>query len=373
MRINRKLWSLLPLEQIDPGARQQIFDCLRDDRVLQMAVMPDVHTGYDLPIGGVVLVEGHVSPGYVGYDIGCGMCAVNTGIPAADLLPDQAAGKDLFTRIMQQIPTGLGGHHRSDPYPPFVSAGEDKALTTKVNRSVKGQLGSLGSGNHFIEISADRQGRCWITVHSGSRNAGHSVAGYYMAQARRIGDRFLSLHSEIGQAYLRDMIYCQNFALANRLKIVEGVLRIMGFSAADIGRLTTENLINENHNHAELQDGNLVLHRKGATPATDGQKGIIPANMRDGIYVTVGLGNRDYLQSASHGAGRVMSRSEGRRRVKLDNFRESMKGIIARVDKATLDESPFVYKEIGSVLAAQEGVVIEVINHLRPLVNIKGA
>jgi len=372
MRINKKLWSLLPLEQIEKSAQQQIFDNLKDERLVRMAIMPDVHTGYDLPIGGVALVDGHVSPSYVGYDIGCGMCAVNTGVLAADLLAGTAEKEQLFSNIMHQVPVGMGGRHQADAYPGFKSASGDKALTEKVNRSVKGQLGTLGSGNHFIEISADQEGFCWVTVHSGSRHAGHSVGSYYMAQAKRQKDKFFALKTAIGRAYLKDMFYCQEFALANRLKIVEAVLQIMGFFRPEIEQLRNSSLINENHNHAELQKGGLVLHRKGATPAMAGQLGIIPANMRDGIFVTVGLGNRDYLQSASHGAGRVMSRTESKRKVRLDSFRETMRGIVARVDKGTLDESPFVYKEIGLVLAAQQGVVIKVVNQLRPLVNIKG-
>lgn len=372
MRINKKLWSLIPLEQIEQSAQKQIFDNLKDERLMQMAIMPDVHTGYDLPIGGVALVDGHVSPSYVGYDIGCGMCAINTSVPASDLLSSLDIKERLFAEIMRQVPVGIGGRHHADDYPTFKSASGDKKLTEKACRSVESQLGTLGSGNHFIEISADREGLCWVTVHSGSRNAGHSVGSHYMVLAKKGQDKFFPLRSELGRAYLKDMAYCQEFALANRLKIIEAVLKIMGFSTADVEKMCDDSLINENHNHADVLKGDRVLHRKGATPARRGQLGIIPANMRDGIYVTVGLGNRDYLQSASHGAGRVMSRTESKRRVRMDSFRETMQGIVAKVDKGTLDEAPFVYKQIGPVLAAQEGVVVEVVNHLRPLVNVKG-
>ena len=372
MKKTDKLHSLVPLEEIEQGALQQIFDNLDDDRVLKMAIMPDVHQGYDLPIGGVALVDGHISPSYVGYDIGCGMCAVNTGVLAADILPDRSSRERLFKEIYQKIPVGLGGNRAVVQYPALKSALNDKNLVAKVNKGVMNQLGTLGSGNHFIEISSDQQGLCWVTLHSGSRNAGHTVGSVYMALAKRNRDRFLALESELGQAYLHDMSYCLTFALENRRQMMADTLALLGFNDGECGRLLTKTMINENHNHAIVLGDGTVLHRKGATPAEEGQLGIIPANMRDGIFITSGLGNQAYLSSASHGAGRVMSRSQGRKTVSLAAFREAMQGIVAKVDQKTLDESPFVYKEINQVIAAQEGIVITVINHLKPLVNVKG-
>ncbi len=367
-----KLHSLVPLEEIERGAQQQIFDNLADDRVLKMAIMPDVHQGYDLPIGGVALVDGHICPSYVGYDIGCGMCAVNTGVPVTDILPDRSSRERLFAEINREIPVGLGGHRSEAEYPEFKSSLADKDFVARVNKGVMLQLGTLGSGNHFIEVSVDRQGLCWVTLHSGSRNSGHTVGTAYMAHAKRKRDRFLALESELGQAYLHDMTYCLNFALENRRQMMADILGLIGFGDGECKRLLTKTMINENHNHAVVRDDGTVLHRKGATPANEGQLGIIPANMRDGIFITRGLGNEAYLSSASHGAGRVMSRSQSRKTVRLEAFRETMQGIVAKVDQSTLDESPFVYKQINKVIAAQEGIVIEVINHLKPLVNVKG-
>ncbi len=372
MKKTDKLYSLLPLEEIEPGALQQIFNNLVDDRVLRMAIMPDVHQGYDLPIGGVALVDGHICPSYVGYDIGCGMCAVNTGVLATDILPDRASREKLFKAINRTIPVGLGGNRSATKYPEFKSAIADKKLVAKVNKGVMTQLGTLGSGNHFIEVSSDQQGLCWVTLHSGSRNAGHTVGTIYMAHAKRRRDRFLDLESELGQAYLHDMIYCLDFALENRRRMMADILDLLGFTDRECKGLLKNTMINENHNHADVLDDGTVLHRKGATPAEEGQLGIIPANMRDGIFITRGLGNKTYLSSASHGAGRVMSRSRGRKTVRLEDFKESMQGIVAKVDRQTLDESPFVYKDINKVIKAQEGIVIEVINHLKPLVNVKG-
>jgi tRNA-splicing ligase RtcB len=372
VKTSDKLHSLVPLEEIEQGALQQIFDNLGDDRVLKMAIMPDVHQGYDLPIGGVALVDGHICPSYVGYDIGCGMCAVNTGVLATDILPDRSSREHLFKEIYRAIPVGLGGHRAVTKYPAFRSALADKKLADKVNKGVTNQLGTLGSGNHFIEISSDRQGLCWVTLHSGSRNAGHTVGSVYMAHAKRNRDRFLALEGELGQAYLYDMSYCLDFALENRRQMMADTLGLIGFADGECKRLLKETMINENHNHAVVHDDGTVLHRKGATPAEKGQLGIIPANMRDGIFITRGLGNERYLNSASHGAGRVMSRSWGRKTVPLKDFKETMQGIVARVDRRTLDESPFVYKDINKVIETQEGVVIEVVTHLKPLVNVKG-
>ena len=372
MKKTDKLSSLLPLEQIEQGALDQIFDNLADDRLIKMAIMPDVHRGYDLPIGGVALVDRHVSPSYVGYDIGCGMCSINTGILVTDFFPDKRAKQQLFDRILKSIPVGLGGRRKKVPFPAFVSDLNDQSFVTKVNKGVQTQLGTLGSGNHFIEISKGRDGLCWVTIHSGSRNVGHTIGSWYMSKTKKLRDRFLAIDSRLGQSYLRDMDYCLKFALENRRQMIGDVLRLMEIPDCEINRLLRETMINENHNHAVVQKDGTVLHRKGATPADAGQLGIIPANMRDGIYITEGLGNDAYLSSASHGAGRVMSRNEGKRTIKLEDFKKAMQGIVSRVDKATIDEAPFVYKDINSVIAAQDGIVIKVLDYLKPLINVKG-
>lgn len=372
MKKTDKLKSLLPLDQIDQGALDQIFANLADDRLLKMAIMPDVHKGYDLPIGGVALVDRHVSPGYVGYDIGCGMCSLNTGILASDLFPDQRAKERLYDLIRSRIPLGIGGRREKVPFLRFESDVSDPTFLAKVNKGVESQLGTLGSGNHFIEISTGAKGLCWVTIHSGSRNVGHTIGSWYMHKCKKLEDKFLKTDSRLGRSYLYDMEYCLEFALENRRRMLSQILELMEIPTHDIENLLNNVMINENHNHAIVRPDGSVLHRKGATPAAIGQLGIIPANMRDGIYITEGLGNEEYLCSASHGAGRVMSRSEGKRKINLEDFRQSMQGIVSRVDKGTIDEAPFVYKDIHAVIAAQEGIVITVLDHLKPLINMKG-
>lgn len=360
-----KLSTLIPLEEVEHSAMQQVYNNLEHDFLIKMALMPDVHAGYDLPIGAVALLDGKISPSYVGYDIGCGMCFVDT-LTNADFFFRHISPEELFDLVMGIVPMGVGVENdRSQPYEPFVSASGDKNLTSKVSNKVQIQLGTLGAGNHFIEIGTNNKGNVCAVVHSGSRNVGHSVAGYYMKQGR-----FLDLDSDLGRAYLQDMNFCLDWALANRLLLMKRTLIAMEFHKHVVSTLINS-VVNENHNHAIVTpDG--VLHRKGATPADLGQVGIIPANMRDGSYITKDLGNKDFLSSASHGAGRTMSRSKAKQSITLGQFEDSMSGIIAKVDKSTLDESPMAYKSIDTVIKYQEGVVVDVIDKIKPVVNLKG-
>lgn len=361
-----KLASLIPLAEIEQKAQQQIYAALELDFLKKLAIMPDVHAGYDLPIGGVALLEGKVSPSFVGYDIGCGMCYIDTEVPAKELLGSQKAKEKLFKRIYQRIPTGVGGDHQDGgrDYQGFVTPSGDKNLGNMVNARLNRQLGTLGSGNHFIEIGETQEGSLAVTLHSGSRGVGYAIAEFYMKKGR-----FLGLEEELGQAYLADMDFALEYALANRKAMMEVLLELLGFDFKERAE-HFKSMVNENHNHALLTDQG-VLHRKGATPAEAGQIGIIPANMRDGVFVTRGLGNEEFLSSASHGAGRVLSRKAAKERLELKAFQTQMQKVVAKVEKSTLDEAPMAYKKIETVLAEQEGRVIEVIDRVRPLVNVK--
>ncbi|NPA58125.1 MAG: RtcB family protein [Aquificae bacterium] len=363
-----KVKSLIDLQEIEAEALKQIMDVASLDIVKKLAVMPDVHAGYDLCIGGVALVDGHISPSFVGYDIGCGMCFVDTGVKAEEVLRTKKDRERVVGEIYRQIPVGREIRKKPLDYTPFRSASGDKSLEKKVNDKLFHSLGTLGSGNHFIELGENLEGNLCITIHSGSRNIGHTVASFYMKKGR-----FLPVDSFWGQAYLKDMDFCLNYALDNRLKMMEIILKVLGFTEREGKKIIKKTLINENHNHAVLTEEG-VLHRKGATPAEKGQLGVIPANMRDGVYITVGLGNEEYLSSASHGAGRVMSRRKAKETVSLKEFREAMEkaGVVARVSEKTIDEAPFVYKDINRVIKAQEGVVIKVVDVVKPLVNVKG-
>ncbi|MCL2123709.1 MAG: RtcB family protein [Desulfovibrionaceae bacterium] len=364
-----KLTLTLPWDAIDAEAQKQILKVLDMPELIRLVIMPDVHAGYDLCIGGVALLRGAVCPSFVGYDIGCGMCHVNTEKGLAALgLDSKKNREDFFAFLRQRIPAGLGKGHITDSALRFCSACGDKALEKTIAPLVAAQLGTLGSGNHFLELGVNAAGQLGVTVHSGSRRCGYDIAASYMKKGR-----LLPVDSALGQAYLADMQWALDFALENRRRMLEQTLLALGFAAAEhVALMHSPAFINETHNHALLTEHRLVLHRKGATPAEKGRRGVIPANQRDGVYITVGLGNDAYLSSASHGAGRKFSRKAAAKQGEVKELQRLMKGIVCRTDAAILDEAPWAYKDIDAVLRAQEGVVVAVADHFKPVIVLKG-
>lgn len=373
MNKNDKLETLIPMDMLEYEAQSQIYNALNLQFLLKLVILPDCHTGYHLPIGAVALLEKVISPSYVGYDIGCGMCCVIAkGIKERDILHTQNVKDKIFEKILKNIPVGVGiERNRPLQYQQFKSSIENKDLDKKVNEKLYKQLGTLGAGNHFIEIGSNKDGDIAIVIHSGSRNIGHSIADYYMKLSntfdKELPNGFLDSRKEYGLAYYDDMCFALDFALKNREIMMEEVLLILGLPTS-----LMDNMINENHNHAEFKDTYRVLHRKGATPAEKDVLGVIPGNMKTGTYITRGLGNEQYLSSASHGAGRKMSRKKAKNTIQLDTFKKQMQGITARVDKNVLDEAPDAYKDVSEVIRMQEGIVVEVIDHITPKINIKG-
>jgi len=363
-----KLRLTVPWESIERDAQNQILRVLSVPELECLAIMPDVHPGYDLCIGGVALMRGLISPSFVGYDIGCGMCHVNLRQNADSLGLSRPKDREkFFAKLQNTVPSGLGEGSGSVPVS-FHSACGEKALDEKVNKTATRQLGSLGSGNHFLEVGENATGDVGVTIHSGSRRAGYDIADWYMRKAK---GSFIPLHSDLGQAYWHDMTWATEFALENRRMMLEATLALLGFGHAEEASYLGS-MINENHNHAVLQGKNRVLHRKGATPAEQGQLGIIPANQRDGVYVTRGLGNKKFLCSASHGAGRTMTRKAAAKKGSVEQMQKMMKGIVCRTDKGVLDEAPWAYKKIDAVLAAQAGILVEVMDHFKPIIVLKG-
>ncbi len=363
-----KLRLTIPWETLELEAQQQIIRVLAMPELERLAIMPDVHAGYDLCIGGVALLRGVVSPSFVGYDIGCGMCHVNTGQTEHDLGLTRPKDKEkLFARLQAAVPAGLGKKHNKASALEFRSASRDKPLDKKIAPFVREQLATLGSGNHFLEVGKNDAGHIGITIHSGSRRVGYDIASWYMRKGR-----LLSLASEVGQAYLADMNWAMEFALENRRLMLSAALECLGLAYIAPTLLRPGTMINENHNHAVSFGEGLMLHRKGATPAEAGQPGIIPANQRDGVWVTRGLGNAEFLCSASHGAGRKLSRTAAAKKGTTQELERLMRGIVCRTDKDVLDEAPWAYKPIGPVLAAQEGILVDVVDHFAPLVVLKG-
>jgi len=357
-------------EVIEEEALKQFEQAIQLDSVVQGALMPDAHTGYTLPIGAVVACEGMVYPAMVGYDIGCGMCAVPTTFKEQDVRDN---AEQIFKQIYRDIPVGFNHNKVDTPWDGRYGLECSDKLVEIFSKNGLKQLGSLGSGNHFIEVGVSNERQVWFIIHSGSRGIGHAVASHYMRLASgdgkaREGFFGFDVNSQEGKDYIKDLKFCLEFALANRFEMLQRVEKAVQRTC--VGAALFENTINRNHNHAELKDG-LWIHRKGATHAEEGMLGVIPGNMRDGSFIVRGKGNPVSLFSSSHGAGRVLGRKEAQRVLNIEDFSATMINVCAKVDKQTLDESPFAYKDIFDVMQKQESLV-EVVTHVKPIINIKG-
>lgn len=370
MQINTDKPYRIFAEVLEQEALNQFESAMQQPFVVRGALMPDAHAGYSLPIGSVVATDGVVLPAWVGYDIGCGMCALPTSHRADDVR-DKA--KEIFDGIYKAVPVGFSHNARNTEWPEGESLPRSAKMREIFDKNGLRQLGSLGGGNHFAEVGADETGKVWIVLHSGSRGIGHATASHYMRIASgdgkaREGHFGFSVDSPEGQDYIKDLAFCLAFALENRREMMRRIAEVL--CSLVPGAAEWGDLINRNHNHAEQKDG-LWIHRKGATHAEAGMMGVIPGNMRDGSFIVRGKGNPDALWSSSHGAGRVLGRKEAKRTLNMESFAETMAGVVALVTDETLDESPFAYKDIFSVMAQQSDMV-ETVAHVRPILNIKG-
>lgn len=358
---------------VDPKAMEQFASAMSQDFAVSGALMPDVHAGYSLPIGSVVATKDVVVPAWVGYDIGCGMCAM----PVSGIDPEElrVRGREIYDELYRTIPVGNAKNSEAVQFRyENVCAPTDAGLEAYARRGGDFQLGTLGSGNHFIEIGLDAEDMVWIVIHSGSRGVGHGIAEHYMKMAsgtdRAVEGHFgFDTNNVEGEMYIRDLDFALKFALANRKTMLNRAVDSIN-SVIPGGEARWGLLINRNHNHAEPKDG-LWIHRKGATHAEDGMMGVIPGNMRDGSFIVRGKGNPSSLFSSSHGAGRVLGRKEAQRKLSMDDFKQTMTAVVAKVEESTLDESPFAYKDIFSVMEQQKDLV-EVLAHVKPIINIKG-
>jgi tRNA-splicing ligase RtcB len=370
MQINTDKPYKIFAEVLEQEALNQFESAMQQPFVVRGALMPDAHAGYSLPIGAVVATDGVVLPAWVGYDIGCGMCALPTTYNSDTI---RSKGKEIFDGIYKAVPVGFTHNQTDTVWADSRYIPRTAVMQEIFDKNGLKQLGTLGGGNHFIEVGADETGKVWVVIHSGSRGLGHTTATYYMRIASgdgkaREGHFGFNVDSQEGQNYIKDLNFCLAFALENRCEIMRRVVAVLDSVATGEGQWSE--LINRNHNHAELKDG-MWVHRKGATHAEQGMMGVIPGNMRDGSFIVCGKGNPDALWSSSHGAGRVLGRKEAKRTLSMGNFTETMSGVVALVTDDTLDESPFAYKDIFNVMAQQSDMV-ETIAHVRPIVNIKG-
>jgi tRNA-splicing ligase RtcB len=359
-----------------------------------VAVMPDVHLGIGATVGSVVPTKGAIIPAAVGVDIGCGMAAVRTTLTANDLPDDLALLRNSIERGIP-VGNGPGGDHRRIP----------DSIETKLARSdlmarlavirekhpkirpdkVDRQIGTLGGGNHFIEICLDEADRVWVMLHSGSRGTGNLVGTYFIELARKqlekrvlgfhVPDRDLAFFLEdepLFADYVEAVSWAQDYARANREAMLARVLHEMRHRLPKF-QLEKE-AVNCHHNYVQREEHfgeSLLVTRKGAVSAREGELGIIPGSMGARSYIVRGKGNADSFHSCSHGAGRVMSRTAARAQITLKQHREATAHVECRKDAGVIDESPAAYKDIDAVMAAQRDLV-EVVHTLRQVVCIKG-
>jgi tRNA-splicing ligase RtcB len=358
-----------------------------------IAIMPDCHSGYGMPIGGVLATKDVVIPNAVGVDIGCGMCAVKTSLQASSL--NKELLKEIMRKIREAVPVGKRHHKdkQDERLMPTKSEYEMKKIVSEEYQSALHQLGTLGGGNHFIELQKDTYGNVWIMIHSGSRNLGYKVANYYNDLAVSLNEKwqskvfkewelaFLPLDSQEGKNYLDEMQYCVDFALANRQLMMNRILKCIDDTLVEniegTNCWTHEPIINIAHNYAIWENHfgkNVIVHRKGATLARENTLGIIPGSQGSKSYIVQGLGNSDSFQSCSHGAGRKMSRTKAENELNLEEEIKKLddQGIVHGIrTKKDLDEATGAYKNIDEVMESQKDLV-KILVELTPLAVIKG-
>ncbi|CAK8724866.1 hypothetical protein GMJAKD_14995 [Candidatus Electrothrix aarhusensis] len=383
-----KLW----LDDLEDGALEQAKHLANLPFAFRhIALMPDAHQGYGMPIGAVLATEGVVIANSVGVDIGCGMCAVKTSVQHIE----RDALKKIMGDVRKRIPVGFSHHNKAQDasFMPDGPAGEgidDLNIVQGEYRSALKQVGTLGGGNHFLEIQQGSDGFVWLMIHSGSRNLGYKVAHHYNKLAIELNRKwhtsvpekwqlaFLPLDSQEGQDYLQEMQYCVDFALANRRLMMQRMQEVFAEVVGEIaGEVQFAEMINIAHNYAAMEHHfkkDVMIHRKGATKAAVGQLGIIPGSQGTASYIVQGRGEPESFMSCSHGAGRRMGRKQAQKELDLAAEKERLDaiGVIHGIrNTKDLDEAPGAYKDISVVMANQQDLV-DIVVELRPLAVIKG-
>jgi len=391
-----KTWC--PIDKLEASALVQILK-LADHPFLfnWAAIMPDAHQGKGATIGSVIPMEEVVIPAAVGFDINCGVVSFKTSLKLGDLDDLPLIDK----QIRRSIPLGMNRHGKvpyqyledKDDLVRLVNEAED-ALFVKRSESFK-QLGTLGGGNHFIELQKDDDDNIYVMIHSGSRHFGKTIAEKFMKNAKNEARKyrldipddleFLHVDSDLGRAYLHLMKAAMEFGYANRMYMVHLI-------QDDLKRLFPgiqfANLINIAHNYVALEHHygrNVWVHRKGATRVTPNTVGLVPGSMGTSSYIVKGTGNKESYNSCSHGAGRVLSRTAAKGKwdrrsqsyitdgaLSIEDFRDDMASVYTQnIDRHHLDESPQAYKNIDEVMEHQSDLVVKVLE-LKPILNIKG-
>ena len=378
---------------IEDGAKQQLYNTAELPIVYKhIAAMPDVHWGLGATVGSIIPTKQAIIPAAVGVDIGCGMCAIRTSLTSHDL--PENLGR-LRNKIEREVPVGFDDFDKrkevsKDAPKTWQNIFEKRytkildkhpKLNSKKNPAM--QLGTLGGGNHFIEICLDESDRVWIMLHSGSRNAGNRIGSYFISQAKKemeklgikLVDKNLSYFnegSELFDDYVDAVGWAQEYAKINRKMMLETILNI--FRKIFKNFTTDKKAVNCHHNYVQLENHfgqNLWITRKGAVSAMEGELGIIPGSMGTRSYIVEGKGNPESFHSCAHGAGRLMSRKKAKKNFTVEDHIQATRGVECRKDKRVLDETPGAYKNIDDVMNAQKDLV-NVLYTLKQIVCVKG-
>lgn len=385
-------------KDVDEGALAQLKNIAKLPFIHKhgVAAMPDVHWGIGATIGSVLATKGAIIPAAVGVDIGCGMNAVRTSLKASDL-PDSLAG--LRHSIERGVPVGAGGAHQNavkrDTMFNRLPRGDVRwgvelarvlAYTNDGGGRAASQLGTLGSGNHFIEICIDENQDVWVMLHSGSRGTGNIIGRQFIECAKQVMEKyfvtlpdkdlaFFAVNTTEFDDYISAVSWCQDYARENRAVMMEEVIRSLRHHLAAKPFELTSEAINCHHNYVERENHygeNVWVTRKGAIRAREGDLGIVPGSMGAKSYIVRGKGNPESYCSCAHGAGRTFGRKEAIRRFTVADLEAQTEGVECRKDAAVLDELPAAYKDIDTVMANQADLV-EVVHTLKQVMCVKGA
>lgn len=387
-RLPIKIW----LEDLEEGALAQAKNLANLPFAFKhIPIMPDSHQGYGMPIGSILATKGVVIPNAVGVDIGCGMCVQKTNLK--ELKKEDL--KNILSEARKLIPLGFNWHNEAqdEEFMPKMDY-ENLNIVTKGISKARKQIGSLGGGNHFIELQKGNDGYIYVMIHSGSRNLGHSVATYYNKLAQKLNEKwhsiitkkmelaFLPIETDEAKNYIKEMNYCVEFALSNRKLMMKRMMNsikkvVKKKESYKNFKFETGELINESHNFAAWENHygeNVLVHRKGATRAFEGELGMIPGSQGTKSYIVRGKGNPESFKSCSHGAGRKMGRKQAIRSLDLETeiaLLEKQNIVHAIRNKSDLDEATSAYKDIQVVMKNQEDLA-EIVVELTPMAVMKG-
>lgn len=378
-----KMW-VGDLSEVEDQAMQQMFRVSRLPFIFRhVAGMPDVHMGSGAAVGSVIASKGAIVPSLVGVDIGCGMLAAKLNLKASDL-PDSLAA--IRHELERTIPVGHNCHkdlQNTTLKLEDLSVFRNKSLENKIFERALTQIGTLGGGNHFIEVCLDENQNVWIMLHSGSRNIGKSVAEIHIEKAKGLMKQmfikledpdlaYLGQGTQEYQDYINDVSWCQEYAAQNRQHMFNNTFSVL---RKFFPHLKLEGVVtNCHHNYVEIENHfgeNVIVTRKGAIRAREGQLGIIPGSMGTRSYIVKGLGNKESFCSCSHGTGRKMSRSEAKRQFTVEDLIAQTDGVECRKDAGAIDEIPSSYKDIDEVMFNQKDLV-EIVHSLKQVLCVKG-